>query len=113
MNPHHRFILHHALTIGLGITFAASLLVLAGLVVPIASAQAQQTATTTPAQPTPSVGPCGEQGALPTQVSQGTLPHGALYLICVPPTGWNGDMVVYAHGYTSVTEPLGFKILPF
>jgi pimeloyl-ACP methyl ester carboxylesterase len=29
----------------------------------------------------------------------------AAYLICVPP-GWNGDLVVFAHGYVSPTEPL-------
>jgi pimeloyl-ACP methyl ester carboxylesterase len=43
---------------------------------------------------------------------QGKLPSGALYLICVPPEGeWNGDLVVYAHGYTSPTEKLGFQQL--
>jgi pimeloyl-ACP methyl ester carboxylesterase len=43
---------------------------------------------------------------------QGTLPSGALYLICVPPEAeWNGDLVVYAHGYTSPTEKLGFQNL--
>jgi pimeloyl-ACP methyl ester carboxylesterase len=43
---------------------------------------------------------------------QGKLPSGALYLICVPPEAeWNGDLVVYAHGYTSPTEKLGFQHL--
>jgi hypothetical protein len=65
------------------------------------------------AQTTPTTGPCGEQGTLDSRVAQGTLPHGALYLICVPATGWNGDVVVYAHGYTPVTEPLDFhNLLP-
>ena len=59
----------------------------------------------------PALAPCGNQGRLPSQVDQGTLPSGALYLICVPATGWNGDLVVYAHGYTAPTEQLGFQNL--
>src|ERR1700704_1114412 len=39
---------------------------------------------------------------------QGTLPHGALSLTCVPTTGWNGDVVIFAHGYVPSTAPLGF-----
>jgi pimeloyl-ACP methyl ester carboxylesterase len=38
----------------------------------------------------------------------GVLPHGALSLICVPDTGWNGDLVVYAHGYVAPGLPLDF-----
>ena len=72
--------------------------------------------TTAHAQTTgsPALAPCGKDGQLPSQVAQGKLDSGALYLICVPATGWNGDLVVYAHGYTSPTEPLGFQnlILP-
>jgi pimeloyl-ACP methyl ester carboxylesterase len=58
-------------------------------------------------------GSCGEKGTLDSRVAQGTLPSGALYLICVPPqTEWNGNLVVYAHGYTSPTEKeLGFQNL--
>jgi pimeloyl-ACP methyl ester carboxylesterase len=63
------------------------------------------------AQSTLTPGSCGEQGTLESGVAQGTLPSGALYLICVPATGWNGDLVVYAHGYTSPTEKLGFQNL--
>jgi pimeloyl-ACP methyl ester carboxylesterase len=29
-------------------------------------------------------------------------------LICVPATGWNGDLVVFAHGYVAAHEPLDF-----
>jgi len=39
------------------------------------------------AQATP--GPCEEADR---------LPHGARALICVPALGWNGQLVVYAHG---------------
>lgn len=35
----------------------------------------------------------------------GTLPGGAKYLICLP-ADWNGDLVVYAHGYVAKTEPV-------
>src|SRR5215211_7249054 len=69
--------------------------------------------TTAHAQTTgsPALAPCGKDGQLPSQVAQGKLDSGALYLICVPATGWNGDLVVYAHGYTPVTAPLGFQNL--
>ena len=110
-SPHrHRFVLYQALTVGLGIVFATGLLALAGLVGPVRSVQAQQ-ATPTPVQSTLTTGSCGQQGTLPSQITQGILPHGALYLICVPATGWNGDMLVYAHGYTPVSAPLGFQNL--
>jgi pimeloyl-ACP methyl ester carboxylesterase len=46
------------------------------------------------------------QPALPCVT--GVLPGGALSLICVPPGGWNGDLVVYAHGYVAANQPLGF-----
>ncbi len=36
---------------------------------------------------------------------------GALWMICIPPVGWNGDLLVYAHGYTAFNEPLGFQNL--
>ncbi len=45
---------------------------------------------------------------VPGPCVQGVLPSGALSLICVPAAGWNGDLVVYAHGYVAFNEPLGF-----
>jgi pimeloyl-ACP methyl ester carboxylesterase len=36
---------------------------------------------------------------------------GALWAICIPPVGWNGDLLVYAHGYTAFNEELGFQNL--
>lgn len=53
------------------------------------------------AAPTP--GPC----------QQGVLPSGALSLFCIPVTGWNGDLVVFAHGYVAFNAPLGFYHLNF
>ena len=43
---------------------------------------------------------CGEDGAQPS---------GAIYRICLPdaPMPWNGQLVVYAHGYVDPTQPVG------
>jgi pimeloyl-ACP methyl ester carboxylesterase len=38
----------------------------------------------------------------------GVLPGGALSRICVPNFGWNGQLVVFAHGYVAFNEPLDF-----
>ncbi|HEV8636027.1 MAG TPA: hypothetical protein VG370_17520 [Chloroflexota bacterium] len=46
--------------------------------------------------------------AVPGACQQGTLPHGALWLVCVPAAGWNGDLVIWAHGYVAPNQPLGF-----
>lgn len=58
------------------------------------------------------LGPLGSAEAaslpVPGPCLQGTLSGGALSLICVPVAGWNGDVVVYAHGYVAPNEPLGF-----
>jgi pimeloyl-ACP methyl ester carboxylesterase len=42
------------------------------------------------------------------------LPHGALWMHCIP-AGWQGDLVVYAHGYVAdlPTNPLDFYYLTF
>ena len=37
--------------------------------------------------------------------SNGTLEHGALFRVCFP-SSWNGDLVLYAHGYVSPDQPL-------
>jgi pimeloyl-ACP methyl ester carboxylesterase len=43
---------------------------------------------------------------VPSPCVDGTLPDGALSLICVPTSGWNGDLVIFAHGYVAFNEPL-------
>ena len=48
---------------------------------------------------------------LPGECQDGVLPSGALSRICIPATGWNGDLVVWAHGYTAYNEPLDFQNL--
>jgi pimeloyl-ACP methyl ester carboxylesterase len=37
----------------------------------------------------------------------GQQASGAIYRICMPTGGWNGDLVLYAHGYVRPTEPVG------
>src|SRR5436190_5377460 len=49
---------------------------------------------------------------MPGICHDGVLPSGALSRICVPDPGWNGDLVVFAHGYVAETgEPLAFHHL--
>jgi hypothetical protein len=50
----------------------------------------------------------------PGECQDGVLPSGALSRICIPATGWNGDLVIWAHGYTAHNEPVDFQnlILP-
>lgn len=45
---------------------------------------------------------------VPGPCVQGDLPHGALSLICIPSAGWNGDLVVWGHGYVAPDAPLDF-----
>jgi pimeloyl-ACP methyl ester carboxylesterase len=45
---------------------------------------------------------------VPGPCVEGTLPSGALSLICIPTRGWNRDLVVYGHGYVAFNEPLDF-----
>jgi pimeloyl-ACP methyl ester carboxylesterase len=46
--------------------------------------------------------------ALPGLCLDGTLraPSKALTKLCVPAAGWNGDVLIYAHGYVAPGEPL-------
>jgi len=41
------------------------------------------------------------------------LPGGARGMYCVPSQGWNGDVLVFAHGYTATSEPLDYQNLEF
>lgn len=47
---------------------------------------------------------------VPGPCTPGVLPGGALSLSCVPALGWNGQLVVFAHGFVAPTDPLGFQI---
>lgn len=44
--------------------------------------------------------------AVPLACSDGIQPSGAKYRICLPAAGWNGDLVVYAHGYVAPNQPV-------
>lgn len=55
------------------------------------------------------VTPAGAQ--TPGACREGRLPGGALSLICVPSSGWNGDLVLFAHGYVKPGERLRFRHL--
>ena len=48
------------------------------------------------------------QTAQPGPCIPGDLPSGARSLICVPTAGWNGQVVVFAHGYVDVDQPKDF-----
>lgn len=37
----------------------------------------------------------------------GTQTSGAIYRICMPTSNWNGDLIVWAHGYVDPREPVG------
>ena len=50
----------------------------------------------------------GAQTAIPGPCVDGTLPSGARSRICVPLAGWNQQLVVFAHGYVPVNQPLDF-----
>ena len=47
----------------------------------------------------------GQEEQVTVGCHDGTLDSGALYRVCYP-SGWNGDLVVYAHGYVVADEPL-------
>jgi hypothetical protein len=47
----------------------------------------------------------------PLPCAPGVLPSGAKSLICVPPVGWNGELVVFAPGYATPGLVLDFPDL--
>ena len=53
--------------------------------------------------------PDGPAAALAPMVCapDGTQASGAKYRICMPAFAWNGDLLVYAHGYVAPNEPVG------
>jgi hypothetical protein len=56
----------------------------------------------------------GAQTAIPGPCIDGDLPHGAKSRICVHVLDtWNGQLVVFAHGYIDVTRPKDFYHLDF
>ena len=72
-----------------------TILVLLSAAAALPAASAPIASSTPPAPLAPMV--CGPDG---TQAS------GAIYRICMPTFGWNGDLLVYAHGYVPANEPI-------
>lgn len=55
--------------------------------------------------------PAGVTAVVPGACREIVFPSGARGLYCVPEQGWNGDLVVFAHGYAAVTAPLDYQNL--
>ena len=49
-----------------------------------------------------------EAAIVPGPCQDGVLPSGALSRICIPSSGWNGSLVVFAHGYVAFNQPIAF-----
>ena len=66
-------------------------------------------------RPAPALAAPGARGDGPPPPAgtceEGVLPSGALWMICLPDSDWNGDMVLWAHGYTAFNEPIDFQNL--
>ena len=46
-----------------------------------------------------------------SNLTQGTRPDGAQYMIWMPETScWNGDMVIFAHGYVAPGQPIAVPL---
>ena len=56
-----------------------------------------------PLAPTAPVAPLAPMACAP----DGVQASGAKYRICMPAFGWNGDLLVYAHGYMAPNRPVG------
>jgi hypothetical protein len=63
------------------------------------------------APPLPARATLPELLPVPGPCQDGVLPSGGLSKICVPAAGWNGDLIVYGHGYVAFNEPLDFANL--
>ncbi len=52
--------------------------------------------------------PAGAAEPISTCEPDGIQSTGAIYRICMPPPSrWNGDLVIFAHGYVAFNEPFG------
>ncbi|WP_437570783.1 serine aminopeptidase domain-containing protein [Sorangium sp. So ce542] len=52
-------------------------------------------------------------GPAPEGCTDEVLPSGARIRLCIPRRGWNGDLLVWAHGYVSPLQPLDFYSFSF
>lgn len=53
--------------------------------------------------------PASTAPPVPGTCVTGELSGGAQYKVCVPVSGWNGDLVLWAHGYVLRDDPLTFQ----
>src|SRR5262245_35946204 len=81
------------------------IVLLAGLALPAMPAAAQTGA------PVPGTGAPGTGAPVPGPCRRFPESTGAIQLICRPAEGWNGELIVYAHGYVAFNEPLDFHQL--
>ncbi|AUX24040.1 uncharacterized protein SOCEGT47_045730 [Sorangium cellulosum] len=52
-------------------------------------------------------------GPAPEECTDKVLQSGARIRLCIPRRGWNGDLLVWLHGYVSVFQPLDLYSFPF
>ncbi|MFN8494261.1 MAG: alpha/beta hydrolase [Caldilineaceae bacterium] len=57
-------------------------------------------------QPVYSQASSSQQPSTPLSCADGAQASGATYRICMP-VQWNGDLIVYAHGYVAPNQPVG------
>lgn len=51
--------------------------------------------------------PAQAQAPIPPGLCEDTvLPDGTIYRVCMPTAGWNGELVLFAHGYIDRNQPL-------
>ncbi|HMO04346.1 MAG TPA: hypothetical protein PKC67_13100 [Kiritimatiellia bacterium] len=55
--------------------------------------------------------PGGITAIVPGTCRELAFPSGARGLYCVPERGWNGDVVVFSHGYRAITETIDYQNL--
>jgi len=54
--------------------------------------------------------PAARAQVIPGECTPGPLPNNAASLICVPTFGWNGQLVVFAHGFVRPDAPPSFEL---
>ncbi len=57
------------------------------------------------------LGASGAWAQTPGPCQRAALPSSSITLTCVPAQGWNGDLILYAHGYVAPRAPLDVQHL--
>jgi pimeloyl-ACP methyl ester carboxylesterase len=50
------------------------------------------------------------QSQLPENCETIAQPNGSIYAVCMPESDWNGDLIIFAHGYVAFNEPVGIPM---